>query len=174
MKRFLTLSFLIFCVVVFFAGCGGDNGDAASPDTGATKPPATEKKAGDSRENSEGTVVAKEILATFDSAVKEMAELVKDKPEPAEVKPKLQEVYKKYVEKMTALNGKYLALKEKGIQYFGHANIYLGENRGKRVFEKSKLLGDISYYYDSKKNDKEVAKLLSKDLIQLLEIAVKR
>jgi hypothetical protein len=167
MKRSLLFSLLILCIALFFTACGGDNGETG--DTGGKDKPAA-APGGDS----EGTLVAKEILAAFDGAVKEAAELVKDKPEASEVKPKLEALIKKYEEKMTALNAKYLALKGKDIRLFGDANGYLGENRGKHVFEKNKILGDISYYYDSQKGEKDVARLISKDLVKLLDLAVKR
>lgn len=165
MKRALLFSLLIFCVVLFFNACGGDGGE-----TGKTE----DKPIAQTRAESEGGLMAKEILSTFDNAVKEAVELVKDKPEPADVKPKLEALYKKYEELMKGLNTKYLALKTKDIQLFGHANWYLGENRGKHVFELNKVLGDISYFYDSTKGDKDLARLLSKDLIKLLDIAVQR
>lgn len=166
MKRFLLLGLLILSVGFFFTGCGGDDGKSGE----SGKPGPEVNKPADSRENSEGTAVAKEILATFDQASAEAKELVKDKPEPAEVKPKLEALLQKYVEKMKALNKKYLALKDKDIKLFGDANIYLGEHRGKHVFADT-VLADTAYYYESSKGDKEVAKLLTKDIIKLLDIA---
>ena len=84
-----------------------------------------------------------------------------------------QAIYKKYEETMKEINIKYLALKDKDIQLFGAANGYLGENRGKHVFKKDQVLNElVSHYYS--KGEQEIVQLLSKDIIKMLDVAVRR
>ena len=148
-------------LVLFFA-CGGETGEST---------------AGSEKEKDviqEGVSVAKEILDTFDQAVAEAVDLVKDKPEPAVVQPQLQALYGKYEEKMKALNVKYLALKEKDIQAFGAANSYLGENRGKHVFKKDRELGKYISHYNYQVKDLEIGTMLSREIVNMLDVAVQR
>lgn len=166
MKQNLLLTLVLICVVLVFSVCGGETEEKAK-----TGEPAAEST---STPDEDGIAVAKEILDTFDKAVAEVAVLVKDKPEAAVLKPQLEALYKKYEEKMTAINPRYLALKTKDIRSFGAANGYLGENRGKHVFKKDEVLGEYISYYDFTKGEKEIARLLSKEIIKMLDIAVKR
>lgn len=168
MKRNVLLTVMVICIALVFAVCGGETDKPAA--SGTTDKPAAAK----AEEPGEGTAVAKEILETFDKALAEVVELVKDKPAPAELKPKVEELYKKYEEPMKALNVKYLALKEKDIQLFGECNGYLGENRGKHVIDKDMALGEYINYYSSQEGGEEIVQLISKDIVKLLEIAVKR
>lgn len=135
--------------------------------------PEPAKETPSAQKADEGVAVAKEILETFDKSVTEAAELAKTKPEAAELKPKLEALYKKYEETMKEINIKYLALKDKDIRLFGAANGYLGENRGKHVFKKDEVMNEhVSYYYS--KGEQEIVQLLSKEIIKMLDVAVQR
>ena len=59
---------------------------------------------------------------------------------------------------------------------FGEANSYLGEYRGKHVFKKNQVLDEYIAHYNLQKdeNEKEIGKMLSSDIVNLLEVAVKR
>jgi hypothetical protein len=165
MTRNLLLTVLLVCIAMIFSVCGGDTPEKESPQ------PAEETASAPKAD--EGIAVAKEILETFDKAVAEAAELAKTKPEAAELKPKLEALYKKYEETMKEINVKYLALKDKDIRLFGAANSYLGENRGKHVFKKEEVLTEyINHYYSN--GDQEIYQLLSKDIIKMLDVAVTR
>jgi hypothetical protein len=149
-------------------GCGGkdpaEKTAAQAPGPSASAPlPA----------DNEGTAVAKEILDLFDQAVAETGELMKTKPEPADLKPKLQALYDKYAASMAGLNPKFLALKAKDIRLFGAANGYLGENRGKHVYDKDIKLGEGIAYYNFQKGDQEIVAFTSSKLPALIDIAVK-
>ena len=165
MTRNLLLIVLLVGIALIFSVCGGETPNKESPEP-AAETPSTQKA-------DEGVAVAKEILETFDKAVAEAAELAKTKPEAAELKPKLEALYKKYEETMKEINIKYLALKDKDIRLFGAANGYLGENRGKHVFKKDEVLTEyINHYYSN--GDQEIVQLLSKDIIKMLDVAVQR
>jgi hypothetical protein len=165
MTRKLLLIVLLVGVALIFSVCGGETTTQESTE------PAKEEAAAPKAD--EGVAVAKEILETFDKAVAEAAELAKTKPEAAELKPKLEALYKKYEDTMKEINIKYLALKDKDIAQFGAANGYLGENRGKHVFKKDEvLLEHVNYYYS--KGEQEIVQLLSKEIIKMLDIAVQR
>ncbi len=123
------LAVLAGLVVLTAAGCGGAGTESASTTTAAS--PTTSSGAGAAE--GQGVAMAKEILGTFDEIVAKAADLAKAKPEPAVLKPQLEELYDSYTVKMTELNGKYLALRESDIAQFGECNTYLGSNRGMRV-----------------------------------------
>ena len=165
MTRKLFILFLVLCLPLFFIVCGGKKGEEE-----AGQPEA----AGGEVSEADGIAVAKEILDTFDKAVAETAELVKEKPEVADVKPQFEALIGKYKENMTELNTKYLALRDKDITVFGACNDYMGENRGKHVFEMNQLLDEAIAYYNFEKGEKDFSEFLSDELINLLEIAVKR
>ena len=164
-RKFFVL-ILIFCLPVFFTACGGQKGE--TEDAAATEPKA-EEATGDS-----GIDVAKEILAVFDKAAAEAVELVKEKPEVADVKPQFEALLEKYKEPMMELNAKYLGLRDKDIRLFGDCNGYLGENRGRHVMEMNTALDVYIAYYNYDKGEAEFSEYLSDGLINLLEIAVKR
>jgi DNA repair exonuclease SbcCD ATPase subunit len=174
MKYRLLLPLLFVGIAMIIPACGGQSGktDSSAPvkETQVKQPESSAQPAGDN----EGTAVAKEILATFDKAVAEVAELVKNKPEAAELKPKLEALYRSYEEKMKALNTNYLALKDKDISLFGAANGYLGENRGKHVFNKDNVLGEYISYYNFQKGEKEIVDMLSSGIVKMLDVAVQR
>lgn len=156
----------MFCLPVFFVACGGQEGK--------TEANVAEESQSEDLNEAEGIAVAEEILATFDKAVAETVELVKEKPEVADVKPQFEALVDKYKEKMTELNAKYLALRDKDIRLFGACNGYMGENRGKHVFQRDQVLDEFIAYYNFQKEEKEFSDFISKELINLLEIAVKR
>lgn len=159
------MAMLVLC------GCGKAEQTPATPTAGAPATPAGQPAAPGAE--SEGVLLAKEILAVYDEAVKEAAEIGKDKPEPAVIKPKLEALIVKYEPKMKELNAKYLALKGKDIAVFGACNGYMGENRGKHVFQKDNTLGMIIAYYNQEKVDKDVVDLLNLKLAALIDLATK-
>jgi hypothetical protein len=122
----------------------------------------------------EGRDLAEKILATYDEAVAEAAQLAKDKPESAVLKPKLEQLIASYSPKMAELNTQYLALHTKDIKGFGQANIHLGEFRGKHIANAYNTLTPVLKYYNFEKGDKEIVQLLSSKLVALIDIAVKR
>jgi len=173
MKRNVLLTVVVVCIALIFAVCGDKTEETGTPE--ASEKAQAEQPASDKTETSkEGEAVAREILETFDKAVSEVAEIVKDKPGAAEIKPKIEALFKKYEEIMTKLNTKYLALKEKDIRLFGEANSYLGEYRGKHVFKKNQVLDEYIYHYTTQKGEEEITQMLSKDIVKLLDVAVKR
>jgi DNA repair exonuclease SbcCD ATPase subunit len=173
MIRKLGLVLLVFTVAVFFSACGGEGAkkEEGKPETEVQKEQSSQPEA---EAESKGTAVAKEILNIFDQLVAETADLVKDKPEAADLKPKLEELYAKYTEKMKELNVKYLALKDEDIALFGDCNGYLGEYRGKHVFERDKILDEYIAYYNFTKGEQEIVDMLTKGMIDILNLAVAR
>lgn len=173
MSRHFLLTIVLVAAALLFSVCGEktDKPETQEPaaQTETQQPTTAEPQADD-----EGVTVAKEILATFDKLVAETAELAKDKPEPADLKTKLETLYKTYEEKMKELNVKYLGLKEKDIALFGSCNGYLGENRGKHVFNKDNTLSECVSYYNLQKGDQEMVQLLSNGVVKLLDIAVQQ
>jgi hypothetical protein len=152
------------------AGCGGGSTEAPSSTTAAT----TVASSGAGAAGGQGTAVAKEILAAFDEIVAKAADLAKAKPEPAVLKPQLEELYSSYTAKMTELNGKYLGLRDSDIAQFGECNTYLGENRGKHVAAKDNTLTPALQYYNLQLGDQEIVSLLSQKPVDLLDVAVKQ
>ena len=162
MKK-INVSALFFLVLVLvFGACGKDTQDQPAKIEKPALPP-----------EDQGVVVATAILQTFNLAVADVHKLVKDKPEAATVKSQLKDIIQKYTQKMQDLNIKYLALKDKDIALFGSANSFLGEYRGKHVWEMNSKLDAIRYHYQQQQ-DEEMDKLIHQELINLLDIAVKR
>ncbi|MDD8026133.1 MAG: hypothetical protein PHI34_06455 [Acidobacteriota bacterium] len=164
---------LLLGSVALLAACGGKGapaGDQAA--SGQPQTPAAQAAVAPAADD-EGVLLAKEILGVFDEAVAEAAGLTKDKPEAADLKPKLDALYEKYAAKMAGINPRFLALRDKDIRLFGSANGYLGENRGKRVFEKDNTLKDAYLYYNLEKGEKEIVDFLSLKLPALIDIAAK-
>jgi hypothetical protein len=123
--------------------------------------------------DSEGVLVAKEILATFDELVGRVAALAQDIPDAVVLKPQLEQLYESYVPEMTRLNEKYLALRDSGdIAQFGDCNTYLGSYRGKHVANKDTVLSEALRYYNLELGDQEMVSLLSDGPVELLDIAV--
>lgn len=159
-------------LILALGGCGGaDTGDAETgqPATSSAPPESAEPDA-----EGEGVLVAKKILAAFDELVGEVAALAKDTPDSSVLKPQLEELYASYVPKMTELNGEYLALRDADVAQFGACNEYLGEYRGKHVFEKDNVLTEPVRYYNLEVGDQEMVSLLSSKPVELLDIAVKQ
>jgi hypothetical protein len=167
MKRYFLFTLVLICFALVFVVCGGKE------ETGEAAETQTEEKADTSEAASEkkGEEIAKEILSTFDQAIAEVLEVVKDKPEPADVKAQIDEIYSKYEEKMKEINTRYLALRDEDIELFGQANGYIGENRGRHVMEMNTTLDQYIYYYGQEKGDTEFADAISKGFIKLLDIA---
>jgi hypothetical protein len=154
-------------------GCGGKEMEETQAQESAAEPQmAEEPPKVEAEGKAKGEAVAKEILDVYDQAVAEITELMKGKPEAAEVKPKLEEMFQNYQGKMKALNEKYLALRDEDIVLFGAANGYMGENRGKHVFEKDKALDEYIYYYSTQKGEQELTKFINDGLFNILEIAI--
>jgi len=169
--KFQKSALICLCVGIgsLLIGCGGKDKAEGTAKVDQPKPAAVAETSTESA----GTAVAKEILGTFDKAVADIAELVKDKPEAAVLKPKLDGVFEKYKVQMTDLNAKYLALREKDVRLFGDANRYLGEFRGRHVTDKDNLLSPAISYYNFQKGEKEIVRFLSIDIVNLIEIAIK-
>lgn len=159
-------------IVLVVGGCGGgDSSDAGSTTTAA---PSGSPGASQSAAEGEGVAVAKEILAAFDEVVGKAADLTQGNPEPAVLKPQLEELYASYEAKMAELNGKYLALRDADTAQWGACNSYLGENRGKHVFDKDNTLTEAYKHYNLEVGDREIVELLEKGPVELLEMAVKQ
>jgi hypothetical protein len=160
--------------IALLAACGGGKTASESQPADQVAPAASSASAaGQLPADNEGVQLAKEILGLFDQAVDEAAGLVKDKPEAAELKPKLEALYKSYSDRMAAINPRYLALKDKDVRLFGAANTYLGEYRGRHDFEKDNKFKDAYVYYNLEKGEKEIVDFLSHKLISMIDVATK-
>ncbi len=157
-------------VMLIASGCGGTESAAVSSTTtaGSSTPSETAQPSTDS----EGVLVAKAILDAFDELVGKVAELAKDKPDAAVLKPQLEELYESYMPTMNELNGKYLALRDSDMSQFGECNGYLGEYRGKHVADKDSALSEVVSYYNFEVGDQEMVSLLSARPVELLDVAV--
>lgn len=174
MKKSCLLFVMLIAFGLIFSACGGKEAEEAGAET--TEKAAAEKSAekGKSDLVIAGEAVAKEILETFDQLVADTVALVKDKPEPDAVKPQLEAVHAKYTEKMQELNVKYLALRDADVESWGAANGYLGENRGKHVWDRDMAVDAYIVHYRGVEGGEEVVQFLTKEIINLLEVAVKR
>jgi len=112
MKKFNKFILMLISIALILTVACGSGEDTSSTKVGETQTSGSDKTKGT---EDKGAVVAKEILATYDKAVAEIVELLKDKPEPESVKPGIEGVLQKYGEKMKLLNTKYLDLKKKRI-----------------------------------------------------------
>jgi hypothetical protein len=163
----LTLAF----IALLTACSGGKNASESQPADQVAPAASNAASSGQLPADNEGVQLAKEILGLFDQAVDEAVGLVKDKPEAAELKPKLEALYKSYSERMAAINPRYLGLKDKDVRLFGAANTYLGENRGRHDFEKDNKFKDAYVYYNLEKGEKEIVDFLSHKLISIIDVA---
>lgn len=163
----MKMNAILFIVLAFgliaLPACGGKTEEAGAPE-----------KIVEAKEPGSGELLAQKILDVFDECVAGVAELASAKPEPEELTPQLEELYQEYQVKMAELNREYLALREQDISQFGAANSYLGEHRGRHVFQKDNLLGEAVAYYNFQKGDQELVKLLTNGPVQLLEQALQR
>ncbi len=160
-----TMFVLFLAVSLVFMACGGQDKkqEIAEPVQEAVAQPVADGA---------GVLLAKEILGSFDELVAKVAELAKEKPDVAVLKPQLEELYSAAREQMNELNGKYLALRDSDMPQFGACNGYLGEHRGKHVFKKDTDLGEIIAHYNLQIGDAEMVKLISEMPVELLEAAV--
>ena len=173
MTRKLTFVMILFCFCFILIGCGGKEPAETGALESVEESQVTDESSGlEESGEAKGEAVAKEILDVYDQAVAEIADLMKDKPEAAELKPKLEALFQKYQEKMKALNEKYLALRDEDVASFGAANGYMGENRGKHDYEKNNALVKYTNYYNMEKDERELTKFINDGLFNLLETAV--
>jgi hypothetical protein len=170
MKRNLWSVLLLIGLVFMVSACGGKEETAEIRSTKQETAPAAEP----SGEAEDGVALAKEILSTFDAAVKEAVALMEEKPAPADLKPGLENLIAGYEEKMREINIRYLALRDKDIAVFGDANRYLGQNRGRHVFERDQAFTEYLNYYRGQPEGEGVVELLSNKIIDMLDIAVAR
>ncbi len=179
-RKFFLVTLVLSLAFVGWA-CGGKSGEEKKAEAVTKSQPAQPEAAVQPEDpeaaavKAEGAAVAKEILDTFDKAVAEAAELAKDKPAAAELKPRLEALIERYKKPMTDLNLRFLALRDKDVRAFGAANGYMGENRGRHVFNmyNENALGPAIAYYNIEKNEQEIVELLTKKIIELINIAVK-
>lgn len=120
-----------------------------------------------------GEALAQEILATFDEMVAKAAALAEDKPEGEVLRPQLLELYAEYEAKMTALNERFLALRENEPREFGNANSYMHSNRGRHVSQRDHTLAEALRHYNHQVGDRETVEMLSSRASQVLDIAVR-
>jgi len=173
MTRKLTFTLILLGLCFIFISCGGkESAETKAPESAAETQMAKEPAGEEVTAEAMGEAVAKEILDVYDQAVAEIADLMKDKPEAAELKPKLEALFQNYQGKMKALNGKYLALRDEDIASFGAANGYMGEHRGRHVFEKDNALVEYMNYYNMEKDERELTKFINDGLFNILETAV--
>ena len=171
--RLLTVGVLLLVMglaTLMVGACGGDDTTSIVETTQAASSGSSEAASGAT--GGAGVALAEEILATFDEIVTKAADLAKDSPEPAVLKPQLEELYDSYMPTMTELNGQYLALRDADIAEFGQCNTYLGENRGKHVTAKDNTLSEAVKHYNFDLGDQETVDLLSKRPVELLDGAV--
>jgi len=162
-KGLLIVVFMVFSLV--FIACGGEK-KAEEP-----APAPAEQTVAEPAAEGAGVLLAKEILGVFDEIVAKVAELAKEKPEAAALKPQLETLYAEYKVKMEEYNMKYLALKE-DVEQWGACNGYLGENRGKHIFDKDAALTEALQHYGLQAGDQEVVDMISKKPVELLNIAL--
>ena len=178
-RRFFAVTLVLSLALVGWA-CGGKSAEEKKAEA-VTKSQPAQPEAVQPEDpeaaavKAEGAAVAKEILDAFDKAVAEAADLAKDKPAAAELKPRLEAILERYKKRMTDLNLRFLALKDKDVRAFGAANGYMGENRGRHVFNmyNENALGPAIAFYNIEKNEQEIVELLTKKIIELIDIAVK-
>ncbi len=161
-----SISILFACsALIFFSACGQKAKAPQAPVKTAAQAKASEDA---------GKAIVDEILATFDQCVAEAAALAKDKPEAAVLLPQLEKLYAETGVKMTALNARFLALKDQDIFAFRRANGYMTDNRPKHVFAKDNTLSAAYAYYNLEKGETAVVDMLSNKIIKLLDDAVKQ
>jgi hypothetical protein len=161
-----SIAILFVCVaLMFFVACGKES-DA--PPTKAMT--SVQKKVNEDA----GKAIVDEILATFDQCVADAAVLAKDKPEAAVLLPQLEKLYSDYGVKMTALNVRFLALRDQDIFAFRAANGYMTDNRPKHVFAKDNTLRDAIVYYNFEKGEQTVVDMLANKIVRLIDDAVKQ
>lgn len=173
-KVFLML--LLAVAVVVIGGCGGDGSSADTSTTAGASSDQSSSDSGASANPSDeaGVAMAEQILAAFDEMNTKAAEMAGGKPEPAVLKPQLEELYDSYGPIMTELNGKYLALRDSDQFAFQACNRFISDNRPQRVFAMENNIVDAIKYYNFELGDQEIVGLLTKKPIELLDVAVRQ
>ena len=157
-------------IMVMLSGCGGSDSDDA--DTTTTAASSTASSAAQPAGDGEGTLLGTEILDTFDELVGKVSEIVKSKPEPAVVKPQLEELYALYEPTMKELNTRYLALQGAKLSEFQACNRFLSDNRPQRVSAITNVMVEPIKYYNFELGAQDIVDLISKKPVELLDIAV--
>jgi len=152
-------------IAVMVSGCGGSDSDAADTTTTAASSAAPGG-------GGEGATLGAEILDAFDELVGKVSETVKDKPEPAVVKPQLEELYTSYEPIMKELNTKYLALKDSDTSEFGKCNGFLSDTRPQRVAAITDIMVEPIKYYNFDLGAQDIVDLITKKPVELLDVAV--
>ena len=116
-----------------------------------------------------GVKLVDEILSVFDQCGADAAALAKDKPEASVLIPQLEELYEGCGAKMTALNVRFLALKDQDIFRFREANGYMSDNRIAHIDSGDTLLRPTYAYYNIEKGESVVFDMLSSQIVKLLE-----
>lgn len=155
----------LMLIAVMVSGCGGSDSDAADTTTTAASSAAPGG-------GGEGATLGAEILDAFDELVGKVSETVKDKPEPAVVKPQLEELYTSYEPIMKELNTKYLALKDSDTSEFGKCNGFLSDNRPQRVAAITDIMVEPIKYYNFDLGAQDIVDLITKKPVELLDMAV--
>ena len=159
----------LMLIAVMVSGCGGSDSDAA--DTTTTAASSTASSAAPEG-GGEGATLGAEILDAFDELVGKVSETVKDKPEPAVVKPQLEQLYTSYEPIMKELNTKYLALKDSDTSEFGKCNGFLSDNRPQRVAAITDIMVEPIKYYNFDLGAQDIVDLITKKPVELLDMAV--
>ncbi len=150
------------------AGCGGDDPAADGSSTTASSSSASSA----AQSGGDGAMLAEEILGAFDELVAEVSGLATPKPEPATLKPQLDELYASYLPIMTALNARYLALRDSDETAFQDCNRFISDNRPQRVSAKDNALAEPVKYYNFDLGDQEMVVLITEKPVELLDVAV--
>ena len=160
----------VLVLATFYAsGCGGSDSDDGPATTAAS---STSSSAAAPAGNGEGVLMGTEILDTFDELVGKVSEIVKSKPEPAVVKPQLEELYASYEPTMKELNTRYLALQDAKLSEFQACNRFLSDNRPQRVSAITNVMVEPIKYYNFELGAQDIVDLITKKPVDLLDIAV--
>jgi alkanesulfonate monooxygenase SsuD/methylene tetrahydromethanopterin reductase-like flavin-dependent oxidoreductase (luciferase family) len=144
------------CACTFLVACG--------PESGTGTPKTSSQLAA---QEAEGKAVAEAVLTSYSEAVDELVALLKDKPAPADVLPKVQAVLAKRVEAAKALRVRFLALAPgPALQA---ASRTLSDKRPPTVARKDQLLGAIVFHYRGVAVSPEIVDAIEKQLIGLID-----
>ncbi len=162
-----TVIILSILAVFLVAGCGKEAPAPATGSSGTSGGSVTSQAL--TQAKARGEAVAKEILDTYGKLLDEVHALVKDKPDGAEVAPKLSALVESYRPVMEALGAKRKALADDR-NAFAPLNGYLSGNRPQAVSRGDQLLGSIVFHYRGEKPNEEVVNLLL-GLPKILDLA---
>ncbi len=157
-------------IMVMVSGCGGSDSDDA--DTTTTAASSTGSSEAQSGGGGEGALLGTEILDTFDELVGKVSDIVKSKPEPAVVKPQLEELYASYEPTMKELNTRYLSLQGAKLSEFQACNRFLSDNRPQRVSAITNIMVEPIKYYNFELGAQDIVALISEKPVELLDMAV--